>query len=53
MIIKSEKFRREELLARMRVKRSAYKVLFRTSGAKREFGKPKQTRDNSIKIDLT
>jgi hypothetical protein len=53
MIIKSEEMRREELEARMRVKRSAYKVLVKTPGAKREFGKTTQTRENSIKIDLT
>ena len=53
MIIKSEEFRREELVARTRVKRIAYKVLVRTLGGKREFEKPTQTWENSIKIDLT
>jgi hypothetical protein len=53
MIIKSEELRRAELVARMRVKPSACKVLVRTPGAKIEFGKSTQTRENSIKIDLT
>lgn len=53
MVIKSEELRRAELVARMRVRRSAYKVLFRSPGTKRKFGKPKQTRENSIKIGLT
>ena len=53
MIIKSEEMRRSEIVAGMTVKRSAYKVLVKTPGAKREFGKPTQTRENSIKIDLT
>lgn len=53
MIIKSDELRQAELVARMRVKPSAYKVLVRTPGAKREFGKHTETRENSVKIDLT
>lgn len=52
MIIKSEELRRAKRVARMRVKRSAYKVSVRTPGGKRESGNPVHTGENSIKIDL-
>jgi hypothetical protein len=53
IIIKSGELRWAELVARMRVKRIAYKVLFTTPGAKREFGKPTHKWKKSVKIDLT